>query len=110
MGDFLKAAKQSATEIVTVAGCKVTVRGLSIRELTKATKGKEKDPEALTVDLIAACCFDDKGKPLIPIERKDEISDMSPVAFKTLAEAVARVNGFAPGNSSATGGEGSSLD
>lgn len=109
MGDFLKAAKQVETETVVVAGTKIEVRGLSIKELSKLTKGKEKDPEEVTADLIVACCYQN-GKPLIPEERKGELGDISPTAFKTLSEAVARVNGFVSGNSNATDGGNSYSD
>lgn len=108
MVDFLKAAKQTASETIEVAGTKVHVRGLSMKELSKLSKGKEKDPEGLTADLIVACCFDKEGNPLVPENRKSELGEISPVAFKELSEAVARVNGFVSGNSSATGGEDSS--
>jgi hypothetical protein len=110
MGDFLKAAKQVATETIEVAGTKVEVRGLTTRELARIAKGKDKNPEGLTDDLIVACCFDKTGKPLIPEDRKGELGEISPVAFKALSEAVARVNGFVSGNSNATDGEGSSSD
>jgi len=109
MGDFLKAAKQVETETVEVAGTKIEVRGLSIKELSKLSKGKDKDPEGLTTDLIVACCYHN-GKPLIPEERKGELGDISPAAFKTPSEAVARVNGFVSGNSNATDGGDSSFD
>jgi hypothetical protein len=109
MVDFLKAAKQVAVEHIEVAGTKVEVRGLSMKELASLSKGKDKDPEGLTADLIVACCFHN-GKPLIPEDRKAELGDISPSAFKALSEAVARVNGFVSGNSSATDGEDSSSD
>jgi len=111
MSDFLKAAKQVAVERIKVAGTDVEVRGLSTREVSEIYKGKDKDkdPEALTVDLIVACCFHN-GKPLIPLERKAEVLDIAPTAFKVLSESVARVNGFVPGNSNATDGGSSSSD
>lgn len=110
MGDFLKAAKQSVSETIEVAGHKVIVRGLTTGELSAIAKGREKDHEGLTRDLIVACCFDAAGKPLVPKERKAELDDIAPAWTRALQEAVARVNGFAPGNSSATDGEGSSSD
>jgi hypothetical protein len=110
MGDFLKAAKQTQSEVIDVAGTKVTVKGLSIRELSRISKGKEKDTEGLTLDLIVACCFDAKGNPLIPEGRKEELREIAPVPFRDLSEAVARVNGFVSGNSDATDGEDSSSD
>lgn len=98
MADFLKAAKQQAIEVIEVAGVKIEVRGLSFGEITKISKGKESDAEGLTKDLIVACCFDEKGKPLIPDDRKLELNDISPAAFKALSDAVMRVNGFQAGN------------
>lgn len=108
MADFLRAAKKTATESINVAGFNVQVKGLSVKELDRLSKGK--DPDGIAADLIVACCFDEKGNQLIPNERKGEVGDMSPIVFKELSEAVARVNGFSLGNSSATGGEGSSSD
>ena len=110
MSDFLKAAKQTATETIDVAGNSVEVRGLSYKELIKVSKGKNKDPEALTEDLIVACCFYKDGKKLIPEDRRAELGDISPLSFKALSEAAARVNGIIPGNSSATDGGDSSSD
>ena len=112
MRDFLKAAKQTASETITVAGTKIEVRGLTVRELSAISKpnGKaERNPEELSIDLIVACCFTADGKPLIPLERKSEVGDISPVIFKALNEAVARVNGFISGNSNATDGDASSF-
>ena len=104
MVDFLKSAKLTNVENITVAGVKVEVRGLTVRDLRALVSrfGKQVDDGFLT-DLIVACSFyASNGKPLIPEERKHELGDMNPTAFAALAEAVSRVNGYAQGNSRAT--------
>lgn len=110
MVDFLKAAKQTATETLNVAGHKVIVRGLPMKELFRISKGKEKDPELLMTDLIAACCYDTKGNLLIPANRKNELEEINPTVFTALSGAISRVNGLNGGNSNATDGSDSSTD
>lgn len=112
MTDFLKVAKQAAVESVTVAGVKITVRGLNVRDLQAITNKRGKDNEGILLDLICSCCFyaNGSGKPIIPEDRKGEVGELSPAAFRALSDAVAKVNGFAPGNSGATATEDSSTD
>jgi len=104
--DFLKAAKQNACEIIDIAGIKIEVRGLSVKDLatiTRPGKGEaERDPQAMTTDLIAACLFYPNGARVIPDDRKAELNEISPIHYRALNEAVGRVNGFLPGNFKAT--------
>lgn len=112
MVDFLKSAKATIVETVTVAGVKVEVRGLSVRELRALTaKHGPKANDDFIVDLICACCFyAGNGKPLIPEERKHEVGDLTPAAFTALTEAVSKVNGYSQGNSNATVADASSSE
>ena len=96
MNDFLKDAKNRATETVEINGAKAMVRGLSAKELDDISgpyrQDKTMDPNALTYLLIVACLVDDKGKPIMA--SLEEAQEISPGARQMIGEAIARVNGF----------------
>lgn len=90
------------SETINISGVKVTVQGLSVGELQKVTKGI-KDPEAISMAVLKACCIRADGVALTPEKYRPDV-------YQKLNEVVSRVNGFDPGNSSATGGLDSSSD
>ena len=111
---FLEVATKPVTETLEVAGFKVEVRGLSIEKLETLRKnkdGKSRDPLDVTIDLIVECCFDaSSGQPLISPDQKESIKKLNPQIWRTLNDAIARVNGFVSGNSKATDTEDSSSE
>lgn len=99
--DFLKAAKARTTEPIEIDGAKAFVRALSIKEVNDLSgpfqQDHDRNPAELTNLFIHACLVDAKGNRLL--SSVDEVQELSPIAFRLISEAVARVNGYpVPGN------------
>lgn len=89
-----------AVETIEIDGVEVVVTGLSIGELNALSKEKKSDIEA-SLDLVCACCERRDG---VKLTHQNAMS-FRPDVIKQLNDAVARVNGFKPGNSKATDGD-----
>lgn len=82
-------------ETIELAGIKVEVSGLSIKELSDLTKAHKDDSDAIAMDLICACCKRSDGTAITA----EMVGHLRPEIYKALSEAVSRVNGFIqPGN------------
>jgi hypothetical protein len=88
-------------ETIEIDGVKVTISGLTVSQLDVLTSVKRSNIDQ-SIALICACC-DLEGGAQIDLEKAKKFrADV----FKTLSDAVARVNGLVPqGNLSATAGE-----
>lgn len=91
-------------ETIDIDGVKVRISGLTVSQLGSLTSGKQSNIDQ-SIALISACC-DVDGEPL----EHEVVKKFRADVFKVLSEAVARVNGLAPGNLNATDGEGSYSD
>lgn len=105
-GDFLTAAKAAFADKKVPfpeLGRTVTIKPLTEKEAAKLrpryikdgdTGVADIDQEAFTDSLIAACAFDESGKPLIPAGRESELAALPTSVYQRLASAVMVANGY----------------